>query len=482
MLFNSFSYIFAFLPIVIVVYHILLKYRLIFASKIWLIFSSIIFYSWWDSKYTMLLLLSMLANFAIGSSFYAKIFQDINKRKCLLIFGIVMNIAILGYYKYANFFIDNINQLFHCNITFAKIILPLGISFFTFTQITYLVDTYKKEADEYSFVNYLLFVTFFPHLIAGPILHHKEIMPQFNDLKRKVLRYNNIIKGLFLFIIGLFKKVCIADVLSLYVANGYSADADISILEAWIVMISYTLQIYFDFSGYCDMALGSAKMLNIDLPVNFNSPYKSISVQDFWRRWHMTLSRFLRDYIYIPLGGSRNGEFKTHKNILITMLIAGLWHGASWMFVLWGAVHGIAQCIHKLYLKTKIQIPKIFAIFITFMFINFSWIIFRAENFNQAKKIYKALFDINNFVIPKTYHFDFLFAGSQDYYTRILLVLPAAMILIFLCKNSNEIVNNLNINSQRKAIKYAIIFAITFIFCILQLCISSYSEFIYFNF
>ncbi len=480
MLFNSFPYIFIFLPIVVIIYYILLKYRLVFASKIWLVFSSIIFYSWWDPKYTTLLLLSMLVNFAIGSSFYAKIFQDKNKRKCLLIFGLVLNIAILGYFKYANFFIDNINHLFNCGITLAKIVLPLGISFFTFTQITYLVDTYKKEADEYSFVNYLLFVTFFPHLIAGPILHHKEIMPQFNDLKRKVLRYDNIAKGLFLFIIGLFKKVCIADILSLYVANGFGTN--ISILEAWIIMLSYTLQIYFDFSGYCDMALGSAKMLNIDLPVNFNSPYKAISVQDFWRRWHMTLSRFLRDYIYIPLGGSKKGEFKTHKNILITMLIAGLWHGASWMFVLWGAVHGLAQCIHKLYLKTKFQIPKAIAIIITFMFINFSWIIFRAENFNQAVKIYKALFNINNFIIPKTYHLDFVFANNQNNYTEILLVLPIAILIVFLCKNSNEIVGNININSQRKAVKYGIIFAVTFIFCILQLCISSYSEFIYFNF
>ena len=482
MLFNSIQYILVFLPVVVILYYIMLKYRLIFASQIWLIIASIVFYSWWDPKYTTLLLLSMLMNFSIGNCFQAKIFQDDYKRKCLLIFGLTLNILILGYYKYTNFFIDNINHIFGTDITITKIVLPLGISFFTFTQIAYIVDAYKREADEYSFSNYLLFVTFFPHLIAGPILHHKEIMPQFNELKRKVLRYDNITKGLFLFIIGLFKKTCLADVLSLYVANGYCNNTNITTLEAWIIMLCYTLQIYFDFSGYTDMAIGSAKMLNIDLPINFNSPYKAISVQDFWKRWHITLSRFLRDYIYIPLGGNRKGELRAYSNILTTMLIGGLWHGASWLFVLWGGLHGLAQCIHKLYLKTKIQIPKWFAIFITFMFVNFTWVIFRAQNINQAKGIYQNLFNINNFIIPKTYNLDFIFKDSGNMYSYILLILPLSLIIVFLCKNSLEIINCININSSKKAIVYGILFAFLFIICLLKISISNYSEFIYFNF
>jgi len=484
MLFNSAAYIFLFLPVVVVFYYVLLKFRLIVVSKIWLVLASVLFYSWWDPKYTALLLISMLLNFGIGSAFLSKYFEDKTKRKFLLIFGLTLNILILGYFKYANFFIDNLNFVLHTDIQIAKIILPLGISFFTFTQIIYLVDAYKKEAREYDVLSYLLFVTFFPHLIAGPILHHGEMMPQFNDIKRKVLKYKNIISGLFLFIIGLFKKTIIADTLSIYVANGYpagGADATISIIEGWIIVISYTLQIYFDFSGYTDMALGSAKMLNIDLPINFNSPYKAISVQDFWKRWHITLSRFLRDYIYIPLGGNRKGEIRMYSNLLTTMLIGGLWHGASWMFVFWGALHGIAQIINKLWQKTHIELPKPVSIFITFMFINFTWIIFRAENLMQAKNIFMSLFDINNFIIPRTHHLDFIFHHSAKY-PFIIVIFTLALLIVFLCPNSNKIVSMINVDSKKSAVFYSFLFAIIFIAAIIKLCCVPYSEFIYFNF
>ncbi len=486
MLFNSINYIFFLLPITCVVYYLFLKHRLVIASKIWLVLVSIVFYSWYDPKYTTLLLLSMLGNFIIGSSFNAKIFENKKNRKKLLIFGLTANILLLGYFKYANFFIDNVNYIFHSHIEIAKIILPLGISFFTFTQIAYLVDAYKNEAKEYDFLSYMLFVTFFPHLIAGPILHHKEMMPQFNEVKRKVLRYKNIvIGGLGLFIIGLFKKVCIADTLSLYVANGYSPETSLSMIEAWIVMLSYTFQIYFDFSAYTDMAIGSAKMLNIDLPQNFNSPYKAISVQDFWKRWHMTLSRFLRDYIYIPLGGNRKGELRAYTNLVLTMLIGGLWHGASWLFVIWGGLHGFAQVINKLWQKTKIELPKWLAIFITFMFVNLTWIVFRAETLEQAKKIYSALFNINNFVIPKTYHLDLTFKTITDNninYENILIMLPLAFILVFLCNNSQEIIRTIKLDNRTKAISFAILTAIIFLVCLLKMVTNSYSEFIYFNF
>ncbi len=484
MLFNSIEYICLFLPLVVIFYYIFLKLRLLTVSKVWLVLASVLFYSWWDPKYTALLLTSMLINFGIGSAFSGKYFQDKRKRKYLLIFGLAVNILILGYFKYANFFIDNINFILHTDIQIAKIILPLGISFFTFTQIAYLVDAYKKEAEEYDILSYLLFVTFFPHLIAGPILHHKEIMPQFSDIKRKVLKYKNVVSGLFLFVIGLFKKTFMADTLSLYVAMGYPAgggNAEISFLEGWIIVFSYTMQIYFDFSGYTDMALGSAKMLNIDLPINFNSPYKAISVQDFWRRWHITLSRFLRDYIYIPLGGNRKGEVRMYSNLLVTMLIGGLWHGASWMFVIWGALHGIAQVINKLWQKTKIELPKAFSIFITFMFINFTWIIFRAENFAQAKNIVNALFNINNFIIPKTHHFDFVFNHSAKY-PYCILILILTVLFVFICPNSNKIISYIKINSKRAAILYALAFALLFVACVIKLNCTNYSEFIYFNF
>lgn len=482
MLFNSLHYIFLFLPAVIVVYYFFLKRKNIIFSKLWLVISSILFYSWYDPKYTILLITSMLINFSLGSCFSKEFFTVQKHRKTLLIFAVAVNICILGYFKYMNFFIDNVNYIFHSSIHIAKIVLPLGISFFTFTQIAYLADAYKNESKEYSFLNYALFVTFFPHLIAGPILHHKEMMPQFDEVKRKLLNYKNLALGIFLFTIGLFKKTCIADMLSLYVANGYSQSAELTVLEAWGIMFCYTFQIYFDFSGYTDMALGSAKMLNIDLPINFNSPYKAISVQDFWKRWHMTLSRFLRDYIYIPLGGNRKGEFRTYCNLLATMLIGGLWHGASWLFVIWGGLHGLAQCIHKLYLKTKYQFPKSLAIFITFMFVNFTWIIFRAENMNQVKKIFSALFNFHNFELPRIYHLDFVFRTTNHTYPWILLILPMAFIIVFLFMNSNEIIQKINFRYRKKSVLIGLIMAIIFIICIIKTCSSSYSEFIYFNF
>ncbi len=480
MLFNSMSYMFLFLPLTLLGYYTFLKFRLILASKVWLVLASVAFYSWWDPKYTALLLISMLINFCIGSCFSAKVFQDNKNRKILLIVGLLINILILGYFKYANFFIDNVNYILHTHIEIAKVILPLGISFFTFTQIAYLVDAYKKEAQEYDILSYLLFVTFFPHLIAGPILHHKEVMPQFNDLKRKVLKYKNITSGLFLFIIGLFKKVFIADILATYVQQGYSVSAELSVIEAWLVVLSYTMQIYFDFSGYTDMALGSAKMLNIDLPLNFNSPYRAISVQDFWKRWHMTLSRFLRDYIYIPLGGNRKGEIRTYSNLITTMLIGGLWHGASWLFVIWGGLHGLAQCVNKLWQKTKIEMPKPLSIFITFMFINLTWIIFRAENLHQAKNVFMSLINFNNFVIPKTRHLDFVFNNTT--YSSIILILTLSFIIVFMCPNSQEIISKIKINKKTNAIFCAIIFAIIFTLCLIKLNLNTYSEFIYFNF
>ena len=229
------------------------------------------------------------------------------------------------------------------------------------------------------------------------------------------------------------------------------------------------------------MALGSAKMLNIDLPINFNSPYKAISVQDFWKRWHITLSRFLRDYIYIPLGGNRKGEIRMYSNLLTTMLIGGLWHGASWMFVFWGALHGIAQIINKLWQKTHIELPKPVSIFITFMFINFTWIIFRAENLMQAKNIFMSLFDINNFIIPRTHHLDFIFHHSAKY-PFIIVIFTLALLIVFLCPNSNKIVSMINVDSKKSAVFYSFLFAIIFIAAIIKLCCVPYSEFIYFNF
>ncbi|MDD3437014.1 MAG: MBOAT family protein [Candidatus Gastranaerophilales bacterium] len=451
----------------------------------WLTFASLFFYGCANLVYLLPIILSSICfNFLIGNCLNNLQFKSNKSKKAFMIFGVTGNLLLLSYFKYIDFFIENINTIFHTNLTFLHVVLPLGISFFTFTQIAYLVDCYNGKTPKYNFLNYSLFVTFFPHLIAGPILHHSEMMPQFKDIKNKVLKYKNIVLGLFLFTIGLFKKVIIADTLSKYVAIGYNPDIQyLSSWEGWIVALSYTFQIYFDFSGYTDMALGSAKMFNINLPINFNSPYKAVSIQDFWRRWHITLSRFLRDYIYIPMGGSKTGEFKTYRNLFLTFLIGGLWHGASWMFVIWGALHGFAICINRLWKKLKLKISNKMSIFLTFMFVNIAWIFFRAENLEQANKILYAMRNISSFVLIKRTGFTLNFMGGHNNrYENLLLILPLAFILVFACNNSNEIISKIKLNSKKSAVLLAVIFAILFTVSVIKMISHPYSEFIYFNF
>ena len=331
----------------------------------------------------------------------------------VLIFGVMINIALLGYYKYANFFIENLNQITNNNYSIESIILPLAISFFTFQQITYLADSYKGITKDHDFIHYCLFVTFFPQLIAGPIVHHKEMLPQFLKKENMGLKFNNVSIGLTIFIIGLFKKVVIADsmgALATPIFNLAEQGIELTMLEAWGGALTYSLQLYFDFSGYSDMAIGLARMFNIKLPVNFFSPYKSKNIIEFWRRWHITLSTFLKDYIYIPLGGSRNGNTRQLSNLLITMLIGGLWHGAGWTFVIWGGMHGLFLIINHLWLNWKKQMftkgnfnttaTKFIAWTITIVALILSWVIFRAETLDGAVTMYSAMFGYNGLSLP----------------------------------------------------------------------------------
>lgn len=484
MLFNSLEYILLFLPIVLYVYFFLNRKHLVEFANTWLVVSSLFFYGFLNPSYLLpLIMVSICFNFAVGSGLNNIRFKSKISKKALLTFGIICNLSLLGYFKYMDFFIGNVNAIFHATISLLHIALPLGISFFTFTQTAYLVDSYQGKTKEYDFLNYALFVTFFPHLIAGPILHHSEMMPQFADIKTKVLRYKNLVPGLFLFVIGLFKKVVLADTFAGYVSQGYCANSHISFLEGWIILFSYTFQIYFDFSGYTDMALGSAKMFNINLPINFNSPYKANSIQDFWRRWHITLSRFLRDYLYIPLGGSRISEAKTYRNLFVTFLAGGLWHGASWMFVIWGALHGAALCLNRFWQKLKITVPNWINVLITFMFVNFAWVFFRAENMHQALRIFKSLVNVSNFAVPKIHVTTFKFLGEQvRQYDNVLFLLPLAFVIVFVCSNSNEIVSKIKIQSKKVSIGLGILLAILFTFCLIKMICVPYSEFIYFNF
>lgn len=259
-----------------------------------------------------------------------------------------------------------------------------------------MVDSYRGEAKEYNFLNYMLFVTFFPHLIAGPILHHREMMSQFESRWTLAVRYRNIVMGLFIFSIGLFKKVIIADTFAIWANSGFDSSTVLDFFSAWATSLSYTFQLYFDFSGYCDMAIGASLLFNIWLPINFNSPYKALDIQDFWRRWHMTLSRYLRDYLYIPLGGNRCSTLRVYFNLMTTFVLGGLWHGASWMFVVWGALHGLALVLHRIWARLGLHMPQYLAWLLTFNFVNITWVFFRAQDFDAAMKVIRGMLDFHS--------------------------------------------------------------------------------------
>lgn len=471
MLFNSLDFLLLFLPITFAIYFILNKYKLTELAKGWLVLMSLYFYAYWKLDYLPIILSSMIFNYSIGSTLVQKIKLNIN-RKAVLFFGITGNILLLGYYKYFDFLIDNINHLFHQDFNFMNIMLPLGISFFTFQQISFLVDSYKYETKEYDFLTYALFVTFFPQLIAGPIVHHKEMMPQFATLRNRIINHKNISIGLFLLAIGLFKKIMIADTFSEFAKPMFDTITSLSCVEAWCASISYTLQIYFDFSGYCDMATGIGYLFNIVLPQNFNSPYKANNIQDFWRRWHMTLSRFLRDYIYIPLGGNRKGSITTYRNLFLTFLIGGIWHGANWTFVVWGTLHGLALCIHRLWKNLNIKMPHAIAVFTTFFFVNITWVYFRATSIEKANHIIKSMFGLNGFepiVINKL-----RFAFENGSIKLSLLMLIGTIILLFI-PNSIELSKKLKPNTQYFILTLALLL-------ISILSINKVSEFLYFQF
>ncbi|MFA3760732.1 MBOAT family protein [Yersinia sp. 2466 StPb PI] len=399
MLFSSYQFILFFLPITFCTYFWLNHLKLVALAKVWLILASLFFYSWWDVHFLPLILSSIIVNFLIGSllrneiAISRKISSICNIKRIIFICGIVFNLSLLGYFKYTDFFLSNLNSLGgHFNL--PNIALPLAISFFTFQQIAYIVDSYKERTRNYSLLNYFLFVTFFPQLFSGPITYHKEIIPQFTSKWNLLKNYRNISIGIFIFSIGIFKKIIIADIFAIWANHGFDNSSHLTMLDAWLTSLSYTFQLYFDFSGYTDMAIGIALLFNIKLPINFNSPYKALSIQDFWRRWHITLSRFLRNYIYIPLGGSRNGNTTTYANLLITFLLGGLWHGANWMFIIWGLLHGLALIIHRLWSKLNFSMPNAIAWLITFNFINITWVFFRSKDLESAMKVLSGMFGL----------------------------------------------------------------------------------------
>lgn len=414
MLFNSHAFIFLFLPLTLLVFFALGRFSAKLAAG-WLAAASLFFYGWWSPAYVALLLVSILFNFTAGSAIVRAV-SDPRYSKRLLTAAIIANLALLAYYKYANFFVANFNAVTGAGLGVAEVMLPLGISFFTFTQIAFLVDAYQGKVREYNLVHYGLFVTYFPHLIAGPILHHGEMMPQFAQREIYRPQYDLIAAGLTLFVLGLAKKVLIADGVAPYVEPVFDAPGagiTLTFLEAWCGALAYTFQLYFDFSGYSDMAVGLSLLFGVRLPVNFHSPYKAVNLIDFWRRWHMTLSRFLRDYLYVPLGGNRKSRVRRYTNLLLTMLLGGLWHGAGWTFVLWGALHGIYLVInhgwrefrrrlgHNLHRSTPWG--RRAGCLVTFIAVVIGWVLFRAPDIETAIAILRAMAGFNGLVLPESW-------------------------------------------------------------------------------
>lgn len=401
MLFNSFEFIFVFLPIVLLAYFSLNRLNLHQWAKGVLVLASLYFYAFFNTSYLPIIVTSILVNYGVAVGMRK---WDGVTKKVLFGIGLLFNLGMLGYFKYTDFMIENVNALFNTSYTLKNILLPLGISFFTFQQLAFVVDTYKNKGRLPKFLDYCNFVTFFPQLIAGPIVLPEEMLPQFEDKANRNPRAKNLFDGIFIFSVGLAKKVIIADSIAVFANAGYNLDLPhYTMAEAWLISLSYTFQLYFDFSGYCDMAIGIGKMFNINLPLNFNAPYRATNFQDFWRRWHITLNRFLTQYVYIPLGGSRRKEVRVYFNIGIVFLISGIWHGAGWTFVVWGICHGIGVMIHRIWKKKGYSMPSWLGMFITFFFINILWVLFRADNMHEAWVIISSMFDNHQFYLSPAY-------------------------------------------------------------------------------
>ncbi len=486
MLFNSYLFLLFFLPVTLIGYFGLNKIKQYQIAKLFLIIMSFWFYGYNNPYYLIIIISSIVINYTISAlmhrcekSLYCKI---------LLIIGIIYNISILGYYKYYDFFVENINSALKTDFNFINVMLPLGISFFTFQQLSYVIDCYRKDVPFYNVLDYSLFVTFFPQLVAGPIVLHNEIVPQFADVNKKKIKSENMYKGIYAFTMGLAKKVLLADTLGVLVGYGFENIEGLGTINAIIVMLSYTLQIAFDFSGYSDMATGIGLMFNIEIPLNFNTPYKSLSVAEFWERWHMTLTRFFRTYIYIPLGGNRKGALRTYIHMLIVFFVSGLWHGANWTFIVWGMAHGLAVATNRLFMTQINKINPVVNWMCTFVFVNLTWIIFRAPSLYDVKVFYKELISLEfRNITPtiwnsiNTVEVEFLKSIFAKYISIELENLYFILFFLICICCSIQFPNiKERINILKPNYKNTIIIATLLVWCIVSF--SGVTEFIYFNF
>lgn len=518
MLFNSYIFIFAFLPITWALYFIINRFGRYRLAEAVLVMCSLVFYGYKNWRFAFLLIGSILVNYTIYTLFN-KVGEEKDKkgiRILLLILGLLINFGILGYFKYVNFFLENVAAITGSDIILRDIVLPLGISFYTFQQVSFVVDSYKGQVKGYGFWEYALFVSFFPQLIAGPIVLHSEMVPQFRDEAKKKIDTTNVYDGLCYFITGLAKKVLIADMLGRGVDWGYDNILSLNSLSAVTLVVLYTLQIYFDFSGYCDMAMGIGRLFNLDIVKNFDSPYKALSVTEFWKRWHITLTRFFTTYLYIPLGGNRKGKWRTYLNIFIVFAVSGLWHGADWTFVLWGVIHGLMMIFERLlgigrgdskkenasegseYIR---PVRSLWKWLYTFTFVGLAWVLFRADSFEDAMNVYKriihggsglVLADMRDAILmdKSSLIFDQLdkmpFAADGIRNVIFAAVVLAVMFITVFWRNSHEIVHGITYKEHTSlSLKIgesfrAVLLGLLFVLCVISL--TGVSKFLYFNF
>lgn len=489
MLFNSYIFVFLFFPICLLGYYGLAYFRRAEAAKIFLIAMSLWFYGYFNLAYLLIMVCS------IGANYMFHRLLSHRTRKPVVIIAVAANLGVLFYFKYFDFFLSTINTVFGASVALRNILLPLGISFFTFQQISFVVDTYRGEVRDCSLVDYALFVSFFPQLIAGPIVNHEEMLPQFRRIGQQSVLWERIAEGMGLFVLGLAKKVLIADTFGAGVDYGYTNIALLGRADAILVMISYSFQLYFDFSGYCDMARGIGKMLGIEIPINFNSPYKAVNIIDFWKRWHITLNRFFTKYVYIPLGGSRRGAVRMYVNLMLVFLLSGLWHGAGWNYIVWGAMHGVLYVLTRLWqksVKPRVVRDNIFMIVVSrlllFAYVTAAWVYFRAADIAQANRMLctavkgpiqkistglAACFQVDEFWYAiKVLHLD-----NRTYSRYILLwvILGIGIYLSMIGRNAAQ---------RMERVKYSVVstavIAVLTLWCVLTF--SEVSTFLYFNF
>ena len=484
LLFNSYIFILLFLPFTWCGYFLIKRVSSVWGNA-WLLVMSLGFYAYFNVSYLPIIALSIFFNYTMSKLIVNA--RTLALKKLWVTIAVALNVGTLFYYKYYDFFVVNINAIFHAEFARHHLILPLAISFFTFQQLSYIIDSYRGKIPNYSFLDYALFVAFFPPLIAGPIVTHDEIIPQFSEASRGRVQYENLSKGVMAFAFGLAKKVLLADVFGQAVQAGYAHAEGLNTTSALLVMFMYSCQIYFDFSGYCDMATGISLMFNIDITMNFNSPYRALTIADFWKRWHITLTRFFTRYVYIPMGGNRKGKIRTYINMFFVFLVSGLWHGANWTFIFWGAMHGMFALLTKMCKKWIDKWHPAFSWLLTFCFVNVAWIYFRSDSLGQANQVITAIlrFDLGPiqedilqvFFLPEFAFFSKIisigFLGEAKL-CLLLYVLFGLFALLFM-KNTNE-----RINEFRPTAWISCVSIVLLVWSVISL--TSVSTFLYWNF